>query len=193
MFSYDELYYGNGGSEFLSIYRVVPQLMDMIPPLQLFAYYSGGIQVYQGNQLSDCQVQYPPIELFVNGVNQSALYCIMLSDIDAPASDDPTDREYLQWLLCNVPGTNLYSGNITQGDTFVSYQAPNPQKGVHRIVFTILEQFYGPIAYTPITNRANFALRTFTAQNMLGEPIAANFFTMSPPQNQGGVPAGRRR
>lgn len=191
MFNNYELYYGSGSSEFLFYYGLVPQTIDMLPSMQLFAYFENGIQIYQGNQLPQYQISKQPVELFVNGVNRTALYSVVMVDTDAQASDSPKQREKLQWLVINISGEDLYNGYLTTGDTIKSYETPVAQKGVHRVVIVVLEQFYGPINCDPMNTQNNFSVRQFAAQFNLGKAVAANFFLISPPANQGGIPAGR--
>lgn len=37
----------------------------------------------------------------------------------------PTDREYLHWLVTNIPGGN----DLEAGNTVVEYEPPLPKKG----------------------------------------------------------------
>lgn len=131
-----------------------------------------------GNQLYPYQVTKQPSIVKFAG-KRGSLYTVALIDLDAPASDDPTARQYLQWMVANIPGAEARVGKINKGDVFAGYKAPRPAKGNHRLVFAVYEQREGPLPKR-VLSRVNFSLRSFAYMNHLFEPIAANFFTIQP-------------
>lgn len=51
-------------------------------------------------------------------------------DLDAPSRQNPTSREWLHWLVVNIPG-----GNISQGEERKVYKGPNPPKDMGKYLF----------------------------------------------------------
>lgn len=80
------------------------------------------------------------------------------SDPDAPSPNNPSHREYLHWMVVNVPGD---ASNIAGGHQVVPYAPPTPPKGNHRYVFSAFEQ---PTAGGPLTVHAPAARGKFNTQ-----------------------------
>ncbi len=55
------------------------------------------------------------------------MYAIVLVDWDAPTPANPSDSEYLLWLVTNLHANDLQTG--FNGTVVVPYKAPNPFKG----------------------------------------------------------------
>lgn len=186
----DNEVYGDGPGYFLLAYKVVPGVMNQVPSMQLFVYYQGGAQVYQGSSLPVQVMMQQPVQVSLYGVDTRYKYTITAVDPDYPSTDNPTGREYLLWLLTNVEGSDLVSGDIQSGNCVVPYEGPNPQKGNHRVVFIIYQQFYQPVPNITISNRTNFSARIFANQYSLGEAIAAVFSLVQPAYVTAGGSAG---
>lgn len=100
-------------------------------------------------------------------------------DPDVPSREKPTKREFKHWLVINIAGTDL-----TTGQTVAAYRGPAPSKrsGFHRYVFLVYKQSgLIDIAQPMIANntregRLRFNARVFAKTHDLGDPIAANFF-----------------
>lgn len=171
---------GAGVPEYLVICGVVPNVIDKIPTYDLFVFHQNGQQVYQANELSQYALRNQPVEVFVFGINQDLQYTILVVNMDAPRTDDPTQQQLLIWGVCNVAGTDLHNGTLTTGDTFASWQSPVSKYGAQRIVYLIYQQPQGSIAPAKINNRANFSSRGFASKNSLGMAVAANFIYLQP-------------
>nr|XP_018905952.1 PREDICTED: protein D2-like [Bemisia tabaci] len=104
------------------------------------------------------------------------------TDPDVPTRENPTEREYLHWLVGNI-----YQDQWTTGETIVDYIGPIPEhmNGPHRMVFLVYKQ--------PSTDfirfeeerlppkhdqkkRGKFSSMNFTKKYNLTGPVAANFF-----------------
>lgn len=58
-------------------------------------------------------------------------------DPDAPSRQAPVNREFLHWLVANIPGDQ-----VAKGDTIAEYIGSGPPKdsGLHRYVFLVYKQ-----------------------------------------------------
>lgn len=101
------------------------------------------------------------------------------SDPDAPSRTSPKRREYLHWLIINIEGNEIGSGQ-----TLADYVGSMPPKntGKHRYVLLVFKQSarlsvdQQQIGSTNSTGRANFNTRKFAKKHNLGNPVAGNFF-----------------
>ncbi|GAY60953.1 hypothetical protein CUMW_206080 [Citrus unshiu] len=57
-------------------------------------------------------------------------------DPDAPSPSDPSLREYLHWLVTDIPATT----GASFGQEIVNYESPRPTMGIHRFVFVLFRQ-----------------------------------------------------
>lgn len=189
--------FGPGPSTKLYTAGIVPNAIDFVPYYNLFIYYSGGIQVYMGDELTADEVVNPPTYIQVGGdefyTNFDALYTIVLIDLDGPTPDDPYNYQYLQWCVINVPASDLFAGtdlsNGGNGTVLAPYKSPYTERGIHRYVFVVNEQRQGKLDLPTIplgnSNRRNFSLRVFARQNHFYQANAANYFISQP----GGKPS----
>eukprot|EP00274_Cyanoptyche_gloeocystis_P003531 CAMPEP_0196652450 /NCGR_PEP_ID=MMETSP1086-20130531/1746_1 /TAXON_ID=77921 /ORGANISM="Cyanoptyche gloeocystis , Strain SAG4.97" /LENGTH=190 /DNA_ID=CAMNT_0041983001 /DNA_START=99 /DNA_END=671 /DNA_ORIENTATION=+ len=155
----------------LKYYSVIP---DVIPLFQyttpLEATYGDDLVVNQGNELIVAETQDPPnIEWTPE---PGALYTVIMSDPDAPSPTRPIFREWLHWVIGNIEGSNLSSG-----DEVCPYMGPAPPRGtgLHRYVFVVYKQ-PGPIVFKPLDNVGKFDSRQFAKDHQLSAPVAVNFF-----------------
>ncbi|KAJ2942927.1 hypothetical protein O0L34_g15117 [Tuta absoluta] len=97
---------------------------------------------------------------------------------DAPSRQNPVRRNWLHWLVVNIPGKSLNKGSV-----LAEYNGPAPPKdtGAHRYVFLVFKQndkinFAEHFPAEEKGRRANFNLSNFTTKYQLSGPIAGNFF-----------------
>ncbi|RRT52400.1 hypothetical protein B296_00047683 [Ensete ventricosum] len=102
-------------------------------------------------------------------------------DPDAPSPSTPTKREYLHWLVTDIPETT----NASYGNEIVTYESPRPISGIHRFVFVLFRQSVRQTIYAPGW-RQNFSSRDFAAVYNLGDPVAAMFFNCQRENGCGG-------
>ncbi|KAD7477361.1 hypothetical protein E3N88_00497 [Mikania micrantha] len=108
----------------------------------------------------------------------------VMVDPDAPSPSDPNLREYLHWLVTDIPATT----GARFGQEIVCYESPRPSMGIHRIVFVLFRQLGRQTVYAPGW-RQNFNTKDFAELYNLGSPVAAVYFNC---QRESGV-GGRRR
>ncbi|XP_043842397.1 phosphatidylethanolamine-binding protein 4 isoform X2 [Dromiciops gliroides] len=108
-------------------------------------------------------------------------YVLMMVDPDAPSRNYPQNRYWRHWLLINISGNGLKTGNIN-GHELTSYQPPGPppKTGFHRYQFLLFEQ---PEKGKPITlsskekaKRGSWSISDFIKHFHLGSPVAASQF-----------------
>ncbi|XP_010242669.1 PREDICTED: protein HEADING DATE 3A-like [Nelumbo nucifera] len=119
----------------------------------------------------------------VGGNDFRIFFTLVMVDPDAPSPSDPNLREYLHWLVTDIPGGT----DATFGNEIVSYESPNPTSGIHRLVFALFRQLGRQTVYAPGW-RQNFNTRDFAEIYNLGLPVAALYFNC---QREGGC-GGRR-
>ena len=100
-------------------------------------------------------------------------------DPDAPSRENPTNREFLHWLVGNIPGDD-----VEKGDILAPYVGSGPPKGtgLHRYIFLVFNQS-GKINFdeSQLTSngkegRKHFSTKKFAEKYNLGDPIAGNMF-----------------
>lgn len=102
-----------------------------------------------------------------------------LTDPDAPSRKEPKFREWHHWLVGNISGND-----VSSGETLSEYVGAGPPKGtgLHRYVFLLYKQ-PGKLTFDEkrLTNRSGdnrggFAIKKFAAKYKLGDPISGNMF-----------------
>ncbi|KAK9195762.1 hypothetical protein WN943_003887 [Citrus x changshan-huyou] len=108
------------------------------------------------------------------------LFQVMV-DPDAPSPSDPSLREYLHWLVTDIPATT----GASFGQDIVNYESPRPTMGIHRFVFVLFRQLGRQTVYAPGW-RQNFSTRDFAELYNLGPPVAAVYFNCQRESGSGG-------
>ncbi|XP_010268311.1 PREDICTED: protein HEADING DATE 3A-like [Nelumbo nucifera] len=114
-------------------------------------------------------VNQPRVE--VGGTAPGKLYTLVMVDPDAPSPCDPNMREYLHWLVTDIPD----GAGPNHGQEIVCYENPRPVLGIHRYVFVLFQQPGRQTIYAPGW-RQNFSTRDFSELYNLGLPVAAVYF-----------------
>ncbi|KAK7272874.1 hypothetical protein RIF29_13914 [Crotalaria pallida] len=173
-------------TEPLVLGRVIGDVLDPFSSsIYLKVVYDNNREVINCCELKPSQiVNRPRVE--VGGDDLRTFYTLMMVDPDAPSPGDPSQREYLHWLMANIPAT---TGDFF-GEEIVSYENPRPTAGIHRIVFVLFRQLCRQIVHAPGW-RQNFSTRDFAEVYNLGLPVAAVYFHCKRENDCGG--ARRRR
>nr|AGU12402.1 flowering locus T [Allium fistulosum] len=137
-------------------------------------------EVTNGCELKPSMVMHEPI-IDIGGNESRALYTIVMVDPDSPSPSNPTKREYLHWMVTDIPG----SKDASFGNEVVSYENPQPTAGIHRFVFVLFKQTVRQTVYAPGW-RQNFSSRDFSAYYNFGPPVAAVFFNCQRENGCGG-------
>uniref|UniRef100_M8C4V9 Protein FLOWERING LOCUS T n=1 Tax=Aegilops tauschii TaxID=37682 RepID=M8C4V9_AEGTA len=106
----------------------------------------------------------------IGGNDMRVLYTLMLVDPDAPSPSHPSLREYLHWMVTNIPGTT----GVNFGQELVIYERPEPRSGIHRMVFVLFQQLGRGTVFAP-DMRQNFSSRNFARQYHLNIAAATYF------------------
>lgn len=97
--------------------------------------YPSGVEVNLGNELTPTQVKDLPTVSFA--ADPEKYYTLVMTDPDAPSRIEPTYREFKHWVVVNIPGNDVASGeNLAE---FVG-SGPPLSTGLHRYVFLVYEQ-----------------------------------------------------
>ncbi|TKR57511.1 hypothetical protein L596_030765 [Steinernema carpocapsae] len=159
-------------------HEVIPDVLKTAPLKVAKVVYDSGVEVNLGAELTPTQVKNPPTVTWE--ANPEALYCLVLTDPDAPTRADPKWREWHHWIVANIPGCD-----VSKGDVFAEYVGAGPPEktGLHRYVFVVYKQAgklanpeYGRLKNNSTQHRNEFKTQLFAEKNGLGDPIAGNFF-----------------
>jgi phosphatidylethanolamine-binding protein (PEBP) family uncharacterized protein len=111
----------------------------------------------------------PEVEIKGDGT-----YTLLMVDPDAPSPGDPKFRNFLHWMVINIPVVD-----IKRGEVVVEYMGPSPPKGKHRYIFLLYKQSGRMDAQAP-HDRKGFQPKEFAKHHGLGHPAAACFFYAEP-------------
>ncbi|CAL5193071.1 unnamed protein product [Lathyrus oleraceus] len=164
----------------LVVGRVIGDILDPFEssiPLQITY---GNRNVSNGCELKPSQVANQP-QVSIGGNDPMIYYTLVLVDPDAPSPSYPSFREYLHWMVTDIPATT----GASFGNEVVSYEKPHPNLGIHRLVFVLLRQRCRQIVYAPGW-RQNFNTREFVELYNLELPVAAVFFNCQREAGSGG-------
>ena len=99
---------------------VVPDILDDSPVSVLNVSYISGVKADLGNVLTPTQVKDQPTIQWE--AKENTFYTLLMTDPDAPSRAEPTLREIRHWLVVNIKGSDVSSGEtIVQ---FVGTGAP---------------------------------------------------------------------
>lgn len=158
-------------------HQVVPDVICVAPQEVAEVCYPSGVKVDQGNELTPTQVKdQPTVKWQADG---NALYTVCMTDPDAPSRKEPTYREWHHWLVGNVPGNDIFKGEVLSA--YIG-SGPPPNTGLHRYVFLIYKQpgkltFDEPrLPNTSGDKRGCFSIQKFAEKYKLGDPVAGNLY-----------------
>lgn len=143
----------------------------------------GDTPVSPGISLKVAGTQEPPQVSIKRRTGQTddTKYTLVMTDPDAPSPEDPKMREFLHWLVVNIPapfdGTKEELEKV--GTQILPYKGPAPPAGVHRYIFLLFPQ-EGEVKVDTPPPRPKFTTQKFADEHGLGPPVAATFFRASP-------------
>ncbi|XP_062217267.1 protein FLOWERING LOCUS T-like isoform X2 [Phragmites australis] len=161
--------------------RVVGDVVDQFSPTVALRVSYNGRRIMNGGDLRPSAVSARPL-VEVGGSDLRQSYTLVMVDPDAPNPSNPTLREYLHWLVTDIPGTT----DTNYGREVICYESPRPPAGIHRVVFVLFQQMARGTVDLPPLLRHNFCTRNFAEHHGLGAPVAAAFFTCQPEGGTGG-------
>ncbi|XP_008786924.2 protein HEADING DATE 3A-like [Phoenix dactylifera] len=164
----------------LAVGRVVGDVLDPFNTTATLRVTYGSRELSNGCEFKPSQVVNQP-RVDVGGNDLRTFYSLVMVDPDAPNPSDPSLREYLHWLVTDIPG----STGATFGQEVTCYESPRPTMGIHRFVFVLFQQLGRQTVYPPGW-RQNFNTRDFAELYNLGSPVAAAYFNCQRESGSGG-------
>ncbi|KAK8955991.1 Protein HEADING DATE 3A [Platanthera guangdongensis] len=164
----------------LIVGRVIGDVLDpFIRSVSLRVSYTAR-EVSNGAELKPTAiVDQPAVE--VGGDDLRISYTLIMVDPDAPTPSSPCLREYLHWMVTDIPATT----GTSFGNEVVCYESPRPNLGIHRYIFVLFQQLGRKTVYAPRW-RQNFNTRRFAELYNLGSPVAAVYFNCQRQAGSGG-------
>ncbi|XP_076890573.1 protein HEADING DATE 3A-like [Bidens hawaiensis] len=154
----------------LVIGRVIGDVIDSFTKsINLTVSYTDR-EVSNGCMLKPSQVLNQP-RVDIGGDDLRAFHTLVMVDPDAPSPSDPNLKEYLHWLVTDIPATT----GARFGQEVVCYESPRPSTGIHRMVFVLFRQMGRQTVYAPGW-RQNFNTKDFAELYNLGSPVAVVYF-----------------
>lgn len=156
--------------------KCVPDAIEAAPPEILKVTY-GKNEVNTGGELTPTIVKNIPQITWSN--KPEKFYTLIMFDPDAPSRESPKAKEWLHWLVGNIPG-----GEVAKGQEICQYvgSAPPQKSGLHRYIFLLYEQKdkvqfkEEKLPRTSGSGRPKFSHKSFAEKYDLSKPIAGNFF-----------------
>lgn len=156
---------------------IIPDVID-VPPNETLGvtFKQSSKTVNLGNELKPSEVQKQPQLNYT--FNAGSYYTVIFVDPDAPSRAQPILREFLHWLVGNIPGSDVSSGKV-----IVDFMgsAPPMGSGLHRYTLLVFKQptkidFVDPVLTLTAGLRGKFSTKRFVAKYKLGTPISGNFY-----------------
>ncbi|GLJ55973.1 hypothetical protein SUGI_1201590 [Cryptomeria japonica] len=155
----------------LNLAGVIGDVLDAFTPtIKMRVVYNTDMEVKNGFEFLPSSIISPPLVELLGG-EFGSFFTLIMTDPDAPNPSDPTGREYLHWLVTDIPGTK----STSFGREIIGYESPNPMVGIHRYVLTLFKQSGKGRVDLP-NSRRRFKTRAFAESNGLGLPVAAIYF-----------------
>ncbi|XXG52487.1 hypothetical protein AAC387_Pa03g0810 [Persea americana] len=155
----------------LALGRVIGDVIDMFVSLVGMYVYYGPRRVSNGCNINPSAAVNPP-NIQITG-DPDDFYTLVMVDPDAPSPSAPTHREWVHWMVADIPGGSTAS----RGKEVLQYMAPEPPVGIHRFVFILFSQNKtSDIPVMPPPARHNFRTRDFSSQYGFGLPVAGVYF-----------------
>ncbi|XP_020106515.1 protein FLOWERING LOCUS T-like [Ananas comosus] len=164
----------------LVVGHVVGDVLDPFVKIASLRVFYSNRELTNGSELKPSQVANEP-RIEIGGRDIRTFYTLVMVDPDSPSPSNPTKREYLHWLVTDIPETT----NATFGNEVVCYESPCPTAGIHRFVLVLFRQSVRQTVDAPGW-RSNFNMRDFAAFYNLGPPVAAVFFNCQRENGCGG-------
>ncbi|XP_072154799.1 protein D3 isoform X1 [Bemisia tabaci] len=157
---------------------IIPEFIIKPPKYEAFITFHGSIEPDMGNILRPEQVRWAPHAIEFK-FKPNSYYCIVMTGLDEPSKAMPTKREFLHWIVGNMPEDNL-----AIAEHIAEYYPVLPKKdtGLHRYLLLVYEQKkkidFKEFRLTCRNDwgRAKWSSRKFADKYKLGEPYAVNFF-----------------
>ncbi|XP_073056397.1 protein MOTHER of FT and TFL1-like [Primulina eburnea] len=165
----------------LVVGRVIGDVVDMFVPTVNMSVCYGSKHVTNGCDIKPSMAATPP-RVLISG-HPTDLYTLVMTDPDAPSPSEPSMREWIQWIVTDIPGCT----NVAGGKEVLPYAGPRPPVGIHRYILVLFRQKAVMGSLEPPGCRSHFNTRAFAHHFDLGMPVATVYF------NAHKEPANRKR
>ncbi|KAM8705224.1 hypothetical protein ACLKA7_009649 [Drosophila subpalustris] len=165
-------------SKFMRHLDIIPDVIETGPQEFLNVTFNGHIPADRGVELQPMQVRDVPSVKWI--ANQDTYYTLLMVDPDVPSKKYPKFKEYLHWLVVNIPGNQLQLGDVRAA--YVGAM-PLEDTGLHRYVLLLFKQSdfttfdFEKLPQQNDQGRIKFNTKEFVERYKLGVPLAGNFFT----------------
>ncbi|CAN1149686.1 Protein MOTHER of FT and TFL1, partial [Linum perenne] len=161
----------------LIVGKVIGDVIDFFNPTVELTVHYGSRKVSNGCEIKpSAAAQKPVVQVLHDAPFSSVLYTLVMVDPDAPSPSEPRLREWLHWIMVDIPE----GSDASKGEEVVPYVGPQPPTGIHRYVLALFRQERpltgGRMRVVAPEVRGNFCTRHFAARNGLGPPVAAVYF-----------------
>ncbi|KAL8456774.1 hypothetical protein ACS0TY_034863 [Phlomoides rotata] len=150
--------------------RVIGDVIDVFVPTVSMSVSYGSKHVNNGCDIKPSMASAPP-KVTITG-NADELYTLVMTDPDAPSPSEPTLREWVHWIVTDIPGCS----NVTRGREMVEYVGPQPTIGIHRYILVLFRQKARLEGSEAPESRAHFNTRAFALGLDLAMPVAIVYF-----------------
>ncbi|KAM7479660.1 hypothetical protein LguiA_027873 [Lonicera macranthoides] len=154
----------------LVVGRVIGDVIDPFVPIATMSVHYGSKHVTNGCDIKPSAANSPP-KVVING-DSHELYSLVMIDPDAPSPSEPSLREYVHWIVMDIPGQT----SPAEGIEILPYTGPQPPVGIHRYVLVLFQQRRRLGNMDPPKTRGRFCTRMFALQLGLGMPVATVYF-----------------
>ncbi|CAL0322774.1 unnamed protein product [Lupinus luteus] len=158
---------------------VIGDVLNPFTTLVSFRVSFSNREISNGYELRPSHVVNRP-RVSVGGDDLRTFYTLVMVDADAPSPSNPFLREYLHWMVTDIPSTT----SAVFGRDVMFYESPQPSEGIHRLVFVLFKQLGRDTVFAPEW-RQNFNSRNFAEINNL-IPAAAVYFNCQRERGCGG-------
>ncbi|GAB4833893.1 hypothetical protein Ancab_032140 [Ancistrocladus abbreviatus] len=134
----------------LVVGRVIGDVVDMFVPSVNMSVYYGSKHVTCGCTIKPSMTATAPAVNIAG--HADAFYTLVMTDPDAPSPSEPFMREWVHWIVADIPGRT----STSCGRQVVEYIGPQPPVGIHRYIFVLFEQKHPLGSVEQPSSRANF-------------------------------------
>ncbi|XP_052181652.1 protein MOTHER of FT and TFL1-like isoform X2 [Diospyros lotus] len=134
----------------------------MVTPSVTMEVFFGTECVTNGSNIKPSIAVNPP-GITISG-QHSELFTLVMTDPDAPNPSEPSMREWVHWIVTDIPGGK----DLTQGNEVVSYGPLCPAIGIHRVVALLVKQQRPLGLLERLPSRARHSTPAFASAYKLG-------------------------
>eukprot|EP00246_Nothoceros_aenigmaticus_P017245 TRINITY_DN82_c0_g1_i5.p1 TRINITY_DN82_c0_g1~~TRINITY_DN82_c0_g1_i5.p1 ORF type:complete len:142 (+),score=8.85 TRINITY_DN82_c0_g1_i5:398-823(+) len=115
----------------LVVGRVIGDVIDLFVPTISMSVYYNVRQVNNGCEIKPSATTSPPSVQIAGRTSSDSYFTLVMTDPDAPSPSEPSMREWVHWIVTNIPA----STDVSQGTEIVPYMGPKPPIGIHSSIW----------------------------------------------------------